>query len=60
VRPDSLETVTPAGMPQGSDAWLSRDGSLLAVPGPLNQWLPPAPEQVEIFQTAALFSTTRS
>ncbi|GAA4973148.1 hypothetical protein [Actinoplanes utahensis] len=52
------DTVAPEPPPTGltgGDLWHSADEELLAVPSRYNHFLPPAPEQVEIFRTAALF-----
>jgi len=57
VRIDT-DTVAPGPPPTGltgGDLWHSANEELLAVPSRYNHFLPPAPEQVEIFRTAALF-----
>jgi hypothetical protein len=52
------DTILPAPPPPtltGGDLWSAPTGDLLAVASPYNAFLPPAPEQVELFRTATLF-----
>jgi len=51
----AIQVLPPPSTLQGADVWLAPHGELIAVAGPFNAFLPPAPEQVEIFSTNALF-----
>jgi hypothetical protein len=54
ITDQSLRMVEPPRAVHGHDTWGSASGNLLAVTNPINGFLPPAPEQVEIFHTETL------
>jgi hypothetical protein len=51
VGTDSLRVIAPHRALHGRDVWAASSGALVALPDRINQWLPPAPEQVEVHDT---------
>jgi len=53
VNGDSLRIVAPRRGLHGRDIWATPSGTLIALPDRINQWLPPAPEQIEVHDATA-------